>query len=148
METWFLKPAVQLVVKFCPWLTYGCGGQKPKFRSSSEHPIQTTKMGSKMGGEFTYPEMVSLVLTHSQRFGEHMCLFCICLWLEWQSNHSHLQGLHQLLKVDEPQLVIFVWIVSCLDRQLFKRLTTLVKSLPPVAEGVSKFHIWCLVAMS
>ena len=34
----------------------------------SEHPNPTSKIGSKMGGEFTYPKMVPLVLTHS-----HMC---------------------------------------------------------------------------
>ena len=31
----------------------------------SEHPNPTTKIGSKMGGEFTYPKMAPLVLTHS-----------------------------------------------------------------------------------
>ena len=39
-------------------------GQKPN-RTPSEHPNPTTKIGSKMGGEFTYPRMVPLVLTHS-----------------------------------------------------------------------------------
>ena len=32
----------------------------------SEHPNPTTKIGSKMGGEFTYPKLVPLVLTHNQ----------------------------------------------------------------------------------
>ena len=39
-------------------------GQNPKFRTPSEHPDPTTKIGSNMGGEFTYPKMVPLVLTH------------------------------------------------------------------------------------
>ena len=37
-------------------------GSKPR----SEHPNPTTKIGSKMGGEFNYPKMVPLVLTDSQ----------------------------------------------------------------------------------
>ena len=41
-------------------------GPKPKARTVREHPNPTTKIGSKMGGEFTYPKMVPLVLTHSQ----------------------------------------------------------------------------------
>ena len=36
-----------------------------KDRTPSEHPNPTTKIGSKMGGEFPYPKMVPLVLTHS-----------------------------------------------------------------------------------
>ena len=39
--------------------------QKPNC-TPSEHPNPTTKIGSKIGGEFTYPKMVPLVLTHSQ----------------------------------------------------------------------------------
>ena len=40
-------------------------GSKAKIRNRSEHPIQSpTQIGSKMGGEFTYPKMVTLVLTH------------------------------------------------------------------------------------
>ena len=42
-------------------------GQNPN-RTPSEHPNPTTKIGCKMGGEFTYPKMVPLVLTHSQMF--------------------------------------------------------------------------------
>ena len=30
----------------------------------SENPNPTTKIGSKMGGEFTYPKMIQLVLNH------------------------------------------------------------------------------------
>ena len=30
----------------------------------SEHPNPTTKIGSKMGGELTYPKMVPLILNH------------------------------------------------------------------------------------
>ena len=33
-------------------------------RTPGEHPNPTTKIGSQMGGEFTYPKMI-LVLTHS-----------------------------------------------------------------------------------
>ena len=33
-----------------------------------EHPNPTTKIGSKMGGEFTYPKMVPLVLTTTAIF--------------------------------------------------------------------------------
>ena len=35
----------------------------------SEHP-NPPKIGSKMGGEFTYPKMAPLVLTHSHMFGQ------------------------------------------------------------------------------
>ena len=55
-------------------LTYNVGhtssrhlaiGQNPN-RTPSEHPNPTAKIGSKMGGEFTYPKLGSpLVLTHS-----------------------------------------------------------------------------------
>ena len=38
-------------------------GQKPN-RTPSEHPIQSPLKLTKLGGEFTYPEMVPLVLTH------------------------------------------------------------------------------------
>ena len=34
-------------------------GSKAKFRTPSEHPKPTTKIGPKMGGEFTYPKMGS-----------------------------------------------------------------------------------------
>ena len=41
-------------------------GSKSKSFGPSEHPIQIpAKIGSKMGGEFTFPKMVPLVLTHS-----------------------------------------------------------------------------------
>ena len=40
-------------------------GQNPN-RTPSEHFNPTTRIGSKMGGEFTYPKMVPLVLTHGQ----------------------------------------------------------------------------------
>ena len=43
---------------------YVAMGQNPN-RGPSEHPNPTTKIGSKMGAEFTYPKMVPLVLTHS-----------------------------------------------------------------------------------
>ena len=39
-------------------------GQQPN-RTPSEHH-NPTKVGSKMGGEFTYPKTAPLVLTHSQ----------------------------------------------------------------------------------
>ena len=39
-------------------------GQNPNRLPPSEHPNPTAKIGSKMGGEFTYPKMVPLVLTH------------------------------------------------------------------------------------
>ena len=51
--------------------SYGAGeselamGQNPN-RTPSEHANPTTTRGTKMGGEFTYPKMVPLVLTHSQ----------------------------------------------------------------------------------
>ena len=32
-------------------------GQNPNRLVSSEHPNPTTKIGSKMGGEFTYPKL-------------------------------------------------------------------------------------------
>ena len=35
-------------------------GQKPN-RTPGEHTNPTTKIGSKMGGEFTYPKIVPLV---------------------------------------------------------------------------------------
>ena len=41
-------------------------GQKPNRLAPSEHPNPATKMKPNMGGEFTYPKMVPLVLTHSQ----------------------------------------------------------------------------------
>ena len=44
---------------------YMVTGQKPN-RTPSEHPNPTTKIGSNMGGEFTYTKMVPLVLTHSR----------------------------------------------------------------------------------
>ena len=44
-------------------------GQNPNRLAPSERPHPTTKIGSKMGGEFTYPKMVPLVLAHS-----HMAL--------------------------------------------------------------------------
>ena len=37
-------------------------GNGSKSHTPSEHPNPTTKIGSKMGGEFTYP-MIPLVLT-------------------------------------------------------------------------------------
>ena len=40
-------------------------GQNPKFRTPSEPPNPTTKIGSHMGGEFTYHKMIPLVLTRS-----------------------------------------------------------------------------------
>ena len=44
-------------------------GQNPN-RTPSEHPNPTTKLGSKMGGEFTsQPKWIPLVLTHSHQFG-------------------------------------------------------------------------------
>ena len=43
------------------WLGHGSKSN----RTPSEHPNPTIKIGSKMGGEFTYPKMVPLVLTHS-----------------------------------------------------------------------------------
>ena len=48
-------------------LSYG-HGSKSRLAPSEHQPIPT-KMGSKMGGEFTCPKMVPLVLTHS-----HICL--------------------------------------------------------------------------
>ena len=46
-------------------------GQNPNRLAPSEHPNPTTKIGSKMGGEFTYPKMVPLVLTHSHMAVAH-----------------------------------------------------------------------------
>ena len=40
------------------------GQNKNKKRTPSEHPNPTTKIDSKMGGEFTYPKMVPLALNH------------------------------------------------------------------------------------
>ena len=37
----------------------------------AEHPNPTTQIGSKMGGELTYPEMVPLLLTHSHVGGRN-----------------------------------------------------------------------------
>ena len=41
-------------------------GQNPNLLAHSEHPNPSTKIPTKMGGAFTYPKMVPLVLTHSQ----------------------------------------------------------------------------------
>ena len=43
-------------------------GQNPNRLAPSEHPIQSNHQNRKpkMSGEFTYPKMVPLVLTHSQ----------------------------------------------------------------------------------
>ena len=40
-------------------------GQNPNRFAPSEHPIQSPLKQTKLGGEFTYPKVVPLVLTHS-----------------------------------------------------------------------------------
>ena len=58
------------------------------FSKSKSYPVsinQSTKIGSNMGGEFTYPKMVPVVLTHSHT-GPGFVSLSLSLSLDWISS--------------------------------------------------------------
>ena len=106
-------------------------GQNPNRLAPSEHPNPTTKIGPKMG-EFTYPKMVPLVLTHryiyiyiyirtdSSRASESLLVaFQLPIWAEPTMSGISKQGC--LFIRGPPKMVGFLWLPIKTNQQVVPR---------------------------